>query len=93
MEELEGPEPPDAMLYLLEWAYALCGRSGTSMEGLAPLSYGSIEAWARLMDIHILPLEVTALISLDAVIRKPERDEPEPEVTAPEDHTPWPESK
>lgn len=93
-EALEGPEPPETMLYLMEWAYALCGRSGASMEGLAPVSYGTIEAWSRLMGVTPDPLEVRALITLDSVIRHPERGEQEKEAEAPKKpETPWPESK
>ena len=88
--DLEGPEPPEAMLYLKEWAFALCGRSGATMGGLAPLSYTTIRDWAELMDIDVSPLEVQALLVLDAAIRNPATDEPEP---VPEEPKPqaWPE--
>jgi len=59
------------------------------MGGLAPLSYTTVRDWAELMDIPIRPLEVKALILLDAVMRHPETDEPEEEPEKP-DHA-WPE--
>lgn len=94
-EQLQGPDPPEAMLYLSEWAFALCGRSGASMEGLAPLSYQTLEAWSRMNGITLDSLEERALLELDAVIRRPERDEetegPKPE-TLKEDHQ-WPTSQ
>ena len=61
------------------------------MDGIAPLSNSEIEAWARLRHIDLDPLEVRALIGLDAVIRKPERDEAEKEPEPPRVDTPWPE--
>ena len=89
---LRGPEPPEDMFYLVGWAEALYGRSGVSMEGLAPLSYSTIEAWARLMGVYPDPLEVQALITLDHVMRHPDRGTVPDEV--PEAvNTPWPEKK
>ena len=85
---LLGPEPPDTLLYLMEWAYGLCGRSGASMAGIAPLGYGTIAEWARLMSIEPSPLEVQALILLDGVIRNPEAVDDEPD--EPKDIEPWP---
>jgi hypothetical protein len=62
------------------------------MDGVAPLSYGTVKAWAELMDIHPTPLEVQALIILDSVIRNPNPvAEPEP-VTDTDAHA-WPEKK
>ena len=90
LERLEGPEPPVEVLYLLEWAQALYGRSGATMGGLAPLSYGTIRDWAALMEIDVTPLETQALMWLDAVMRNPEPDEPEPVVRDVSDDA-WPE--
>lgn len=58
------------MEYLVEWVYELHGRSGgLGMGGIAPLSPVTIEAWARLMDIHDLePHEVEGLLILDAAL-------------------------
>ena len=91
--DLDGPgEPPDTILYLAEWAYALCGRSGSSMAGIGPLSYGTIAEWSGLMGIDPTPLEVQALIVLDAVIRNPEINEPKPDAIEAVIHA-WPEKK
>jgi len=78
------------MLYLMEWAYALCGRSGATMAGIAPLGYSTIAEWARLMNLDPSPLEVQALLVLDAVIRNPETNEPTHE---PPEDVAWPEPK
>jgi len=80
------------IMYLLDWAQALYGRSGATMGGLAPLSYGTIRDWATLMEIDVMPLEVQALVWLDAVMRNPEPVEPEPEERAPAQDA-WPEKK
>ena len=78
------------MLYLMEWAYVLCGRSGASMEGLSPLSFPALQAWSEMMGLELDALEVHALLALDAVIRRPEAGEPEKEPEPnKEDHS-WP---
>ena len=92
MRALQGPEPPDSLQYLVEWAYALCGRSGASMAGIAPLSYSTVAEWARLMNIDPSPLEIQGLMILDGVMRNPESDEPEVSEEIPEVYT-WPERK
>jgi hypothetical protein len=69
---LAGPDCPDALRHVLEWARELHGRSGVGMAGLAPLAYGTIADWARLTGRRPRPHEVEALITLDAVLRHPE---------------------
>jgi hypothetical protein len=68
---LEGPEGPEALDYLHEWAVSLLGRSGVGMDGYAPLGYATVAAWAQLMAITVAPHEVEALMMLDAVMRHP----------------------
>lgn len=41
------------------------------MSGYAPLSYTTVEAWARLMGTRVRPWEVEALIAVDAVLLAP----------------------
>jgi hypothetical protein len=62
--------------YLFGWAKALHGRSGFSEFGVAPLSYATVEAWSRLMDVRVDPHEVEALMALDAVMCHPGENEP-----------------
>lgn len=45
------------------------------MSGLAPLSYATVEAWARLHDVAIEPQEIEALMLLDAIRCHPDPDE------------------
>lgn len=71
------PECPEEMEYLVSWAFDLHGRSGVGMSGAAPLSYTTVESWARLLDIRIEPYEVKALIALENAIRNPGDDEEE----------------
>ena len=89
-KQLEGPEPPGTLLYLLAWADELVGRSGATMGGLAPLSYPVIESWSRMMGVHVNALEVRALVALDAVMRNPEPSEAV-EHDEPEHNHAWPE--
>lgn len=82
------------MEWLVGWAFRLVGRSGGGMEGLAPLSYQAVEAWARLMDVRLHPWEVDALMELDAAIRCPDppADE-EQERPKPAEAPAWPTRK
>jgi len=57
--------------YLWEWVRALHGRSGVGPAGLAPLSYETVAAWARLSGERPRPFEVEALMDLDAVLLSP----------------------
>lgn len=68
---LEGPPVPDEFAYLRTWVYELHGRSGLGMGGFAPLSYATIDAWARLTDRTVTPAEVEALIQLDTALLAP----------------------
>lgn len=70
-EEVDGPPVPPALAYLLQWSWELHGRSGVSMDGLAPLSFTAVRDWAVLTEREIDPHEVQALLLLDAVRRNP----------------------
>jgi len=90
--QLNAPPFPEELDYLWEWAWALHGRSGAHMGGMAPLSYGTIADWSRLTGTVIDPLEVEALIQLDGALigssGTAEADKPEPKPTPA-----WPEKK
>ncbi len=86
--KLDSAPFPDSVAYLWEWVVALHGRSGVGMGGAAPLSYSTVEAWAKLTGHRPLPYEVEALMVLDAammskgdVATSDEADEPEQVVT------------
>ena len=75
----EEPDLPEDFEFMVEWVYALHGRSGASMAGLLPLSYTTVEAWVKLMDIHYIePYHIEALLVLDAAMlidpSKPQKD-------------------
>ena len=79
--KLEAPEFPEQLSYLWSWTLELHGRSGVSMAGLNPLTYQTLDAWARLTGRDPMPHEVEALILLDAALRpengpKTDTDEP-----------------
>jgi hypothetical protein len=59
---------PESVAYLREWFFEVHGRSGVSMAGAAPLSYDTIHAWVRAMDIRPAPTddEIAALMMLDS---------------------------
>jgi hypothetical protein len=80
-KELQGPPLPPCVAYLYEWAMGLFGRSGIGMEGVAPLTFTTIESWARLTDRNLEPHEVEALLEIDLAMRPDMRPEPEPEGT------------
>ena len=50
------------------WVLELHGRSGVNMAGLNPLSYTTLMDWATLTDVDPDPLEVEALMALDAAL-------------------------
>jgi hypothetical protein len=90
---LRQPELPESVEYLWGWLIELHGRSGVNMAGLNPLSYGTIEAWARLTGRQPDSLEVEALLMLDAAMLRPDTDRAvEPEAAPPRDDA-WPEKK
>lgn len=70
-----GPEIPEYVAYLYEWAVELHGRCGVSSSSILPLSHQEVRAWAELRDIAIVPHEVDALMRIDAVLRNPETGE------------------
>lgn len=88
---LDGPECPECLEYLRDWAYELHGRSGVGMDGAAPLNPVVVEAWARLYRLDIEPHEYEALVSIDAAMRHP--GEAEPDEQAPTVAPAWPAKK
>ena len=84
--KLHGPEFPEDMEYLWLWALELHGRSGVNMAGLNPLTYTTVMDWSALTAQYPDPLEVQALMSLDAALRTPEVAKPDEPKPAP----PWP---
>lgn len=74
--EIDGPDAPDCLAYLLRWSDELYGRSGFTMDGLAPLTYTTIADWARLTGREPEPFEVEALLTLDATRRHPPEEDP-----------------
>lgn len=76
-EALRGPEFPDTVGYLWEWAMMLHGRSGVGMGGLAPLSYGTVAHWSALTGERPTRQEVEALMRIDAAMSHPGEAETE----------------
>jgi len=66
--KLSGPGFPEEMEYLWRWALELHGRSGAGMAGAAPLAFSTVMDWARLTGNDPDPLEVEALIAVDAAL-------------------------
>lgn len=89
---LTPPEIPESVDYLWGWTMELHGRSGAHMAGLNPLSYATVDAWSRLTHTYPDPLEVHALMALDAVLLGSEPPtEQEPDERVRDDA--WPEKK
>lgn len=65
VEALEGPQSSDALAYLSDWSDELFGRSGVDANGLTPMTWGTIDAWARRTGRDPQPHEVDALFALD----------------------------
>lgn len=69
-----GPQLPEALSYLWDWALELHGKSGVNMGGFNPLTYTTIVDWALLTGREIEPHEVDALLALDRVLLSPPKD-------------------
>ena len=93
--DLAPPEFPESLTYLLGWAHEVVGRSGVGMSGMAPLSWSTLEAWAKLTDRTPTPDECDALMALDAAFRNPEEPEVRESPTEPQPAVikPWPSPK
>lgn len=95
--DLTPPDYPESLTYLLGWSHELVGRSGVGMDGAAPLSWSTLDAWSRLTGRVIDSNDCDALMLLDHAFRHPE----EPESKAPVDVKepvqavirPWPSRK
>lgn len=75
---LEGPPFPESLRYMHTWLSELHGRSGVGMNGYLPLTWSTLDAWARMTDSPVQPHEARALVTLDAIMcfpGKPEDDE------------------
>jgi hypothetical protein len=68
---LHVPDYPPEIEYLREWARELHGKSGVGMNGIAPLSYATVESWSRLKGVDVMPHEIDALFLLDSVMIYP----------------------
>ncbi len=67
----DGPECPPSMRYFLELLGRLHGRSGVTMNGVAPLSWPTLDAMTRLTGIEIDGEDIDALFLADAVMLNP----------------------
>jgi hypothetical protein len=64
-EELVGPELPPAAEGIWMAFLELAGRRHVSGFGASALTYGDLDAWARLTGRRVSPLEVRLLTRLD----------------------------
>lgn len=71
-ERLNGPDAPESLGYLHELLGQLHGRSGAGMNGLAPLTFETIESFCRLKDVQLNAFEIDALLLLDTILLYPE---------------------
>ena len=74
LKELKGPPFPESLRYLYDWALEICGRSGVSQLGVAPVTYSTIESWMRLTGNQVSRRELRVLIQLDHVLLHPGND-------------------
>jgi hypothetical protein len=67
-EELQGPEFPESVGYLLGWTREVHCRSGLGQIGFLPVTWATIDAWARRTRTDPRPHEIDAMFVLDAVM-------------------------
>lgn len=71
VEELEGPEVPDAVEYLWDWLLELDGMRHIGMNGPEPFTPEMVEAWARMSGNEVTPAEFRALVQLGFLLQHP----------------------
>lgn len=67
-------DPPEHLLYLLDWFWELHSGRQTGFSGPNPLSYNDIMGWRALFDIDITAWEIKALKAIDNVYMKVVRE-------------------
>lgn len=68
-EFLRGPTYPIAVEYLHRWLYELYGRSGATMDGVAPLAWSTVTHWAKWTGRRPEAWEIEVLVDLDGILR------------------------
>ena len=66
----EGPPLPEALVWLLQQAYAMVGRSGEGMNGAAPLRWSELAAYQAETGWHFTAGDKDVLMQLDSIIRR-----------------------
>jgi hypothetical protein len=67
---LKSPGCPEEFAYLRDWLYQIYGRSGVGFGDVAPLSWQTVESWARITGNRPTADEVEMLMALDQTLRK-----------------------
>jgi len=74
---MDGPEYPDAVEYLEMVLYQVHGRSGATMNGLAPCSWTELGAYERASGSRLSFDEKLAIMRLDAILLSPGAEDAE----------------
>lgn len=67
---LRGPDCPEAFRHVRDWLYQIYGRSGVGFGDVAPLSWQTVESWARITGVDPTADEVEMLMALDQTLRR-----------------------
>jgi hypothetical protein len=70
---------PEPLEYLWDWFSEMDRTRASDMNGPLPLSYPTIDAWARLTARSPSPAEVELLLQIDLVVRQPDAWKESPE--------------
>jgi len=57
---------PESYAYCLDWFDVLSRTRSSNGFGQNPISYAEIDAWSRLTNIELTPVEVSAIMQLDS---------------------------
>jgi hypothetical protein len=90
--QLDGPEVPEVLYYLLEYFEELALVRGMGMSGWNPIGYTEIMSWCQLTGRALDPHEVSGLVAMDAASRFPGEVDTE-DVVVEERQSDWPASK
>jgi hypothetical protein len=76
---LEGPTFPESVGHIWDWIHDIRRGLGGGFDGLNALTWSVLESWCHLTGHTPTAEEVSALLSLDLVLRHPESMDATPE--------------
>ena len=70
IDQLHGPECPEALRYVWEWFCELSPRRARGFDGVGPISWPELHAWQISRRIQLTEQELDDLLAIDAAYVK-----------------------